>query len=175
MNTKRSSCGGGFTLIELLVVIAIIAILASLLLPALTRAKASAQFTECKNKVRQISLALSMYVSDNGSYPLYETLRKPGDPPRPQAWLSALMPNLSMDPAQSYFVDSFERYGKVFSCPRDRLIANMKPGMLLGLSYGYNSWGMSSQGRSTILPGQLGLGGVAVPMSQPISPPPDLL
>src|SRR5262245_34729662 len=75
-----------FTLIELLVVIAIIAILASMLLPALAKAKEAGHRISCVNNIRQLGLSCTMYVDDhNGKFPA----RSAGSQPNPR-WPGAL-------------------------------------------------------------------------------------
>jgi prepilin-type N-terminal cleavage/methylation domain-containing protein/prepilin-type processing-associated H-X9-DG protein len=69
MQARRPKLTIGFTLIELLIVIAIIAILASLLLPSLSRAKSSAFSARCKGNQRQLSLAITLYANDWNCYP----------------------------------------------------------------------------------------------------------
>src|SRR5215471_16562046 len=82
----------GFTLIELLVVIAIIAILAALLLPALNRAMEVGRAAACNSNVRQLNLALKLYVEDNKCYPGFGRI-----PGQPKFWPDMLRPYTGQD------------------------------------------------------------------------------
>ena len=99
----------GFTLIELLVVISIIAMLISILLPALGRAKTAAQDLNCQANQRQVGVAFQVYTGDNdGSYPQWED--------------SATFPKVYW-PARMLQQDLLPG-GEVFECPRFADAAN---------------------------------------------------
>src|SRR5262245_39840099 len=87
MNLRQHNArASGFTLIELLVVIAIIAILAALLLPALSRAKESGRTAVCRNNLRQWAVAMAGYTGDYQVYPIYTANRFAYELARPTIW-----------------------------------------------------------------------------------------
>lgn len=71
VNKLRRTALSAFTLVELLVCIAIVAVLASLLLVAISNAKADAHKAQCTSNLRQLALALQMYVNESKDYPLF--------------------------------------------------------------------------------------------------------
>ena len=80
----------GFTLIELLVVIAIISVLAAVVLPALSGAKRQSQSAACKSNLRELGIALRMYLDDSGGVYPYVTSLHEANPRGLSCWFDAL-------------------------------------------------------------------------------------
>lgn len=103
----------GFTLIELLVVIGIIAILASFLMPAVSRAKESGRRIACVNNLRQLGLAETMYADENGGQ---------FTPRTPPLWMTRLLP--------------YYNNVAILKCPTDTVVGmstNNLPAQLMGM------------------------------------------
>jgi prepilin-type N-terminal cleavage/methylation domain-containing protein/prepilin-type processing-associated H-X9-DG protein len=152
-NRSGKNLGRAFTLIELLVVIGIIALLASMLLPALASAKEAGKRIYCLNNMRQLGMALMMYTDDNEGRL----------PPRthPHRWPSRLLAYLQIAPADTGVVplasspskssaaapDPTIREYKILMCPTDRrpesgtsMGGANYPADLAPRSYIYNAW-----------------------------------
>ena len=146
---RQSQSSSGFTLIELLVVLAVVAILASLLLPAVTRAKSKARSTQCLNNLRQWGLAYRQYADDNQDYlPRRGQGVKPLDQiERAEDWFNALPPYLKLSPYQQIYTSHRKLEAgsaSAFICPNA-----IDPGSNHFLPYAMNMnlcpWGNSGQ------------------------------
>ena len=135
-----------FTLLELLVVIAIIILLAALLLPALSRAKAQGRSVSCKNHLRQIGLSLAMYVADHHRYPP----RWGGDIGVFQTWADRLEPYAPLKWTNSaWHCPAYVAKNGVIQMDK------VRKDFLVHSSYAYNAIGIARSADTTT---KLGLG-----------------
>ena len=149
-NQLRAAALKGFTLIELLVVIAIIAILASMLLPALARAKLQAQNVRCISQLRQCAIAMQAYLPDFGERFFWASTNVSLDGMEWFVWSGRPTNNL-FTTQQGGIFNRFDRplnhYGlsaEVVTCPRDQGRADTSKHTLfecVGNSYMFNAIG----------------------------------
>jgi prepilin-type processing-associated H-X9-DG protein/prepilin-type N-terminal cleavage/methylation domain-containing protein len=134
MNARKKNLTGKFTLIELLVVIAIIAILASMLLPALSKARERAKQASCSaNLKNSIGSAFHMYTNDYEDwFPVGSTALPLG------SWCYQLSPYLGINWSST---NTYPTSGPaVFYCPAANLFELVAKNPLYNLSYGYNRY-----------------------------------
>jgi len=134
----------GFTLIELLVVIAIVALLAALLMSALSNVKVSAQSVACKSNLRQLGISLINFTHENHYYPAREYIDTTINRFITYGWPGYLLPYISSNTS----VFRCPSTGPEFNWPTNRspkgypFPFNIDTGTS-HFSYGYNSMGVS--------------------------------
>jgi prepilin-type N-terminal cleavage/methylation domain-containing protein/prepilin-type processing-associated H-X9-DG protein len=152
----------GFTLIELLVVIAIIAILASLLMPALSKAKTKGQGISCMNDTKQLMLAWTMYVQDNNDVLPFAYASTAAN--IPFSWIQGILDWSNANP-DNWNIDTTIKKGavwkytgnseKIYKCPADIYTVKPTSGPYKGVaiqrcrSNSMNSWCGMNEGQYT--------------------------
>lgn len=150
---SRPDIGAAFTLIELLVVIAIIAILASLLLPALSGAKEEGKMAKCISNLRQIGIGMQTFYDENEETPYTAPGSPPGTPnpdmPNGGRWTSNPRSSIMLAPdnGDAYwgvaYIESMGRTREIFRCPSAKIVDEWRED---GLSYSSEFWLNSSYG-----------------------------
>jgi prepilin-type N-terminal cleavage/methylation domain-containing protein len=136
---------GAFTLIELLVVISIIALLLSILMPSLNKARESARRVVCGSNLKQVGLAMPLYIESNKGYFPPHRVANGNTTIEPTNSLERLLPYFGIESTKNLETKRFyDEYSKTYRtakvaplliCPTDR---TPYPGFVLATSYGVN-------------------------------------
>lgn len=136
-NSHFQTAKQGFTLVELTSVLTTISLLAAVLIPAIVRTRSSADASVCRSNLKQLSLALLLYIGDHDRYPLFSS----GEPIQPVLWTDLLAPFVSEPIAASAVLRKFR---SSFRCPATEKFPAVYDRH--HITYGYGDEGFAFQG-----------------------------